>query len=78
MQVHLEGFEDLLHKVVREELSATRDGWLTARDAAEYLGISVGSLHNLVSAGPLPRYGEKGTGLRFRRADLDAYAEGRR
>jgi excisionase family DNA binding protein len=78
VEVRIDGLEDLLRRVVREELAADRDGWLPARAAAEYLGISVPQLHNLVSAGRLPRHGAPGTRLRFRRADLDAYAEARR
>lgn len=78
MQLHLEGFEELLRRVVREELAAYRETWLRSQEAAEYLGVSRGHLHNLVSEGRLPRHGEKGTGLRFRRADLDAYAESAR
>jgi excisionase family DNA binding protein len=78
LEIHIDGLEDLLRRVVREELAAQADGWLGSREAAKYLGISVGRLHNLVSSGDLPRRGEKGTGLRFRRADLDTYAEGRR
>lgn len=78
MELRIDGLEELLRRVVREELAAARDGWFTAKQAAEYLGVSVGRLHNLVSEGRLPRHGEKGTGLRFRRVDLDAYVEGRR
>ena len=78
MEVHIDGFEDLLRRVVREEIQANREGWLTAKEAAEYLGITAASIHNLVSQERLPRHGGKGTALRFRRGDLDAYAEARR
>jgi excisionase family DNA binding protein len=62
-----------IRAVVREELAAQTGGWLDSKEAAAYLGISVPSLHNAVSDGRLQRHGEKGHGLRFRRADLDAY-----
>jgi excisionase family DNA binding protein len=81
--VRIEGFEDLLRRVVREELAAALDGaqpssgWLTSRQAAAYLGIGVSSLHNLVSSGRLSRRGARGTALRFNRADLDQYVESR-
>jgi excisionase family DNA binding protein len=78
LDVRIDGLEELLRRVVREELTASADGWLTAKEAAEYLGISAASIHNLVSQGRLTRHGEKGTALRFRRGDLDAYAEARR
>jgi excisionase family DNA binding protein len=77
----LPGFEESLRRIVREEMAALQDGggpWFDAKGAAAYLGIGVPSVHNLVTAGRLPRYGEKGERLRFRRADLDAYQEGRR
>jgi excisionase family DNA binding protein len=78
VEIHIEGFEETLRQVVREELARAREGWLNAEEAADYLSVSRASLHNLVSAGRLPRHGEKGTALRFRRGDLDAYAEARR
>jgi hypothetical protein len=94
--VHLDGLEELLRRVVREELAAAHDGWLDSEAAAEYLGCGVPEgaptavparglgrlrgvsgaavvtprsgdslsprarptqLHNLVSAGRLPRHG---------------------
>ena len=78
MEVRIDGFEELLRRVVREELAANREGWLTSGEAAEYLCVSVGQLHKLVSAGRLPRHGEPGRRLRFRRADLDRYIGERR
>jgi len=66
-----------LRTVIREELVAATGTWLTARQAAAYLSISVPALHNLVSAGRLPRHGEKGHAIRLRRSDLDAYLETR-
>ncbi len=71
-----EQVEDL-RRVLREELAATSGTWLTARQAADYLTITVPALHNLVSTGRLPRHGEKGHAIRLRRADLDAYLETR-
>ena len=77
MEVRIDGLEDLLRRVIRDELAANREGWLSSREAAEYLGISRGTLHNVVSSGRLPRHGDPGRRLRFRRADLDAYIEAR-
>jgi excisionase family DNA binding protein len=73
-----EVMREVMRRVVREELAAAQGGWLNSKEAAEYLGISLPSLHNAVSDGRLQRHGEKGHGLRFRRSDLDAYVATRR
>ena len=65
MEVHIDGFEELLRRVVREELAANREGWLTSREAAAYLGVSVGQLHNLVSAGRCPEVRHPGKARRL-------------
>jgi excisionase family DNA binding protein len=55
------------------------DPWYTTAEAATYLGVAPGTIRNLVCSGALPpRHGPPGTRLRFRRSELDAYAEGRR
>ncbi len=53
------------------------DPWLTTEGAAEYSGLSVGTIRNLVSEGRILRHGEKGHSLRFRQSELDAYLESR-
>ena len=86
VSINLDGLDlgDYIEAVVEQKVAeavgalGSRDCWLKSQEAAAYLGISVGHLHNLVSRGKLPRQGEKGHGLRFRRADLDAYLAGRR
>jgi excisionase family DNA binding protein len=78
VEIRIDGVEETLRRIIREELARAREGWLNAQEAAEYLGVSRASLHNLVSSGRLPRPGDKGTALRFRPSDLDAYAETRR
>jgi excisionase family DNA binding protein len=52
----------------------TSDGWMTTRQAAEYLGVSVAAMHRLTASRAL-RFEQDGPGCRcwFRRADLDAY-----
>jgi excisionase family DNA binding protein len=49
---------------------------LTAREAADYLRLSLGTVYNMVSKGRL-RPGRAGNRLRFRREDLDRYLWGR-
>ena len=46
--------------------------WMRYQDAADYIGVSVGHLRNLVSAGQIPVYGPVRV-RRFRRDMLDLY-----
>ena len=46
--------------------------WMRYQDAADYIGVSVGHLRNLVSAGQIPVYGPARV-RRFRRDMLDLY-----
>ena len=80
--VTLTGLEALIERIVEEKLRAPlaereSDRWLTAPEAAEHLGLAISTLHDLVSDGQLPRHGPKGSRLRFRWEDLDAYARRR-
>jgi excisionase family DNA binding protein len=49
-------------------------GWLTTRQAAAYLGMSVHALHKLTAAREIP-FSQDGPGARcyFRRGDLDEW-----
>jgi excisionase family DNA binding protein len=67
-----------VRRIVREEIAATRQEWLTTQQASEYTGLAVGTIRNLVSQGSLPRHGERYLGLRFRRSELDEYLVTRR
>ena len=49
--------------------------YMTAREAAQYLGYKLGSLYNKCAAGEIPHL-RLGRALRFRRADLDAWVDG--
>lgn len=56
------------------------DRWLTSRDAADYLGLSLAALHRLTSARAIP-FSQDAPGARcwFRRRDLGQWREqGRR
>ena len=50
------------------------DGWLTTREAAEYIAKSVDALHKLTAARAIP-FEQDGPGARryFKRSDLDAW-----
>jgi excisionase family DNA binding protein len=74
--VALDGLEETVRALVQAEIARLKveaeERWYGAAEAADYLCVSVQRIHDLVSEGRLPRYGEKGQSLRFRRADLDA------
>ena len=72
--------DERLRQLVREEIEALglAGQWLTPAQASEYTGLAEGTLRNAVSDGRIKRHGEPGHALRFRRADLDLFLEGRR
>ena len=80
MQVNIEGLEGHIEEAVRRVLAERVEGdpWLDTKRSAAYLGISEGTLRNLVSSGKLKRHGTKGTKLRWRRSELDVFAKERR
>lgn len=77
----LEAFiEQKVRAAVAEALGERpdQDPWLdSSAAAAAHLGVSRQRIHDLVYSGALPRVGEKGERLFFRRSTLDAYREGR-
>lgn len=84
MQVSIPELEDHIERVVEEKLAAALDAraseddpWLGSKAAADYMGVSVQRIHDLVCAGLLPRYGERGERLYFRRTELDQYMQSR-
>ncbi len=83
MQARIEGLEDHIRAVVREEVASALAGhsdpdpWLNSDEAASYLRIARSTLHDLVSEGRLPRAGGRKTKLVFRRSTLDAYLASR-
>jgi excisionase family DNA binding protein len=73
----LEAIAQRTAEIVVERLTALdgRSDWLDSKAAAEYLGISVGHLHNLKGQVPSHKVGGR---RRYRRSELDAYqANGR-
>ena len=79
LQVQVQGLEAFIEQKVREVVAETlgskpeEDPWLNSDAAAEYLGVSRQRIHDLVCLGALPRVGEKGERLFFRRSTLDSY-----
>jgi excisionase family DNA binding protein len=80
VQVKIEGLDEHIEGVVRRVLAegGADDPWMNSAQAAAYLDMSPGTFRNHVSAGRLKRHGVPGTRLRFRRSELDRFAEGRR
>lgn len=73
--------DEAVRAIVRDEMErweAGRTGWLTAQEAADYVGISLGSLYNAVNSKRLPRNGAPGEKLVFSKQQLDEYVAGRR
>jgi excisionase family DNA binding protein len=50
---------------------------LTAREVAEWLGVSTGALLRWTRAGDLPAFKLPGGAIRYRRADVEAWLKRR-
>lgn len=58
--------------------SAVEDGWMDAREAADYLAIPLSTIHKLTAARAIPcSQDTPGGKLYFRRSALDAWREAR-
>jgi Helix-turn-helix domain len=81
--VNIAGLEPLVSQLVNERIrqaldgQTTEDPWYDSAAAAQYLGVTRQRIHDLSSQGLLPRVGEKGQRLYYKRSTLDAYREGR-
>jgi excisionase family DNA binding protein len=68
-----------LLEIVGADLMRSNDGdrWLTTKDAAAYLGLSVNALHKLTAARQVP-FAQDTTGGKcwFLRSELDAWRRG--
>ncbi len=72
----LVAFADLVADRVTQRLLDHRDddGWLNAREASAYLGVSVDALHKRTAARTIPfSQGGPGCKLFFRRSELDRW-----
>jgi excisionase family DNA binding protein len=68
----LEAIAQRAAEIVLEQLATEngRNDWLSSAEAAAYLGISVGHLHNLRGEVPSHKVGGR---RRYRRSELDDY-----
>lgn len=67
----LAGCEDKVNSSSLTSKNDSAEAWLTTQQAADYLGISVGSLRNRVACGEIPRR-KLGRLNRYLRSELDA------
>ena len=51
--------------------------WMSTKDAAEYLGVSMQTLYRFIDAGSLPAF-QMGRVIRLKYSDLVAFIEGQR
>lgn len=51
------------------------DPWMTAQEAADYVGLALGTVWNKARAGEMPSYRVGKRSYRFRRSELDAWIE---
>ena len=76
----LDALAELLAPRIEPRLSASKpepDGWMDAKSAARYLGISLHALHKLTAARAIP-FHQDGPGCKcwFKRSELDAWRAG--
>jgi hypothetical protein len=72
----LQRFAERLSPYLDRRTRASEDRWLSAKDAAAHLGISVHALHKLTAAREVP-FEQEGPGCKlwFRRCDLDRWRQ---
>jgi hypothetical protein len=74
----LDALADLLAPKIERRLkpAMVEDGWLDAKRAAEYAGLSVNALHKLTAERAIP-FEQEGPGCKlwFRRSELDRWRE---
>lgn len=73
----LDALADLLAPKLEARLTAARpteDGWLDAKRAAAYIGLSVNALHKLTAERAIP-FEQEGPGCKcwFKRSELDEW-----
>jgi excisionase family DNA binding protein len=74
VEVRIDGFEDEVRRIVREEITARDGGFLDSDGAAEYVGLSRKALYALVERRRIPVHRPAGR-LLFDKAELRAWVE---
>jgi hypothetical protein len=73
----LDSLADRLAPRIAERLAHDRDRWLSAKDAAGHLGITVDALHKLTAAREIPfEQDAPSCRLWFQRSELDRWRRG--
>lgn len=68
--------KDAVREVIREERASAPDEFMTTREAASFVRVSLATIRDWVDAGHLTRYSlSTGGKLRVRKAELVAYLE---
>ena len=69
--------DKVAERLLRQRADASGDAvWMTTREAAEYLGMTVNALHRLTAERRVPFSQDRpGAKCWFRRSELDAYRE---
>lgn len=77
MTAEHDGLLRAVRHIIAEAASRDRKEFLSVREAASYLGISVRAFYEMRSKRPLPvfEFGARGGAVRFRRTDLEHWAE---
>lgn len=59
--------------VVQPQSAVSEDKYLTAKEAAAYIGMTINYFYKLTSAHVLPMYNPTGRKLLFKRSELDSW-----
>lgn len=70
IKIEIEALADKLRQELKQEFLTSSSPYLSRREAASYLGVSLSSIDNYVRWGQLERY-KIDSSTRFKRADLD-------
>jgi len=67
--------QEKLKAVVNPQAAVIEDKYLTAKEAAHYIGASINYFYKLTSSHKLPMYNPTGRKLLFKRSELQAWIE---
>jgi len=65
--------QEKLKAVVNPQAAVIEDKYLTAKEAAHYIGASINYFYKLTSSHKLPMYNPTGRKLLFKKSELDSW-----